>query len=234
MDRTVKIWEWVPGFLGSSSGKTTVNGSGSQGQRQTSTGTSWRLHTVLTDAKGSVRAVEFAPFMFGLKLVSLNQSCSFKISLHSQAALATDNLLRVYSCLDAEHFTNVDTVDIIPLPSAPPHSSSSSEKTNGVNGGIPIPALGSSFEDSDLPSFLTNNTNDANGSGSKAAGSRNAQGIVIKEADGGWTLSWCKDMYWGHVLAVGCGVEGIVKVCLVVQNFQETLIVKGRLFSCAL
>jgi hypothetical protein len=43
----------------------------------------------------------------------------------------------------------------------------------------------------------------------------NANGYVIKEADGGWTLSWCKDAYWGQILAVGCGIDGVIKVCLV-------------------
>jgi len=33
-----------------------------------------------------------------------------------------------------------------------------------------------------------------------------------READGGWCLSWCKDKYWGEVIAVGCGTAGIIKV----------------------
>ena len=36
--------------------------------------------------------------------------------------------------------------------------------------------------------------------------------IVYTQADGGWCLSWCKDRYWGEILAVGCGVNGIIKV----------------------
>jgi len=33
-----------------------------------------------------------------------------------------------------------------------------------------------------------------------------------READGGWCLSWCKDKYWGEIVAVGCGTTGIIKV----------------------
>lgn len=34
-----------------------------------------------------------------------------------------------------------------------------------------------------------------------------------READGGWCMSWCKDKYWGEVIAAGCGTSGIIKVC---------------------
>ena len=37
-------------------------------------------------------------------------------------------------------------------------------------------------------------------------------GIGMREADGGWCVSWCKDRYWGEVVAVGAGVNGTVKV----------------------
>ena len=39
-------------------------------------------------------------------------------------------------------------------------------------------------------------------------------GTGNKEADGGWCISWCKDRFWGEVLAVGCGTSGIIKVRL--------------------
>lgn len=34
-----------------------------------------------------------------------------------------------------------------------------------------------------------------------------------READGGWCLSWCKDRYWGEIIAAGCGTNGAIKVC---------------------
>lgn len=37
-------------------------------------------------------------------------------------------------------------------------------------------------------------------------------GLANREADGGWCISWCKDKYWGEVIAAGCGTNGIIKV----------------------
>jgi nucleoporin SEH1 len=137
--------------------------------------------------------------------------------------LATDNLLRVYDCLDSEHFTNVDTIDIPSLASSP--RSSISPSNASFSSGLPITTKpSSSFElegGPEFPSFLASNSipsityngNSIPNSSSAGTGSKNAQGTVIKEADGGWTLSWCKDAYWGQVLAVGCGNESVVKVC---------------------
>lgn len=61
-DRTVKVWEQIPL---TESDATQVNGSGSA----TST-SKWVERAMLVDAKGTVRAIEFAPQHFGLKLVS--------------------------------------------------------------------------------------------------------------------------------------------------------------------
>lgn len=53
-DRTVKIWEQV-----SSPDSDSQNGS-----------TRWVERATLSDAKGTVRSVDFAPHHFGLKIVS--------------------------------------------------------------------------------------------------------------------------------------------------------------------
>ena len=37
-------------------------------------------------------------------------------------------------------------------------------------------------------------------------------GYGRREADGGWSLSWCKDKDWGELLAVTAGVSGTVHV----------------------
>ena len=49
-------------------------------------------------------------------------------------------------------------------------------------------------------------------------------GTGNKEADGGWCISWCKDRYWGEVLAVGCGTNGIIKV-RISQSIQQTALI---------
>lgn len=56
---------------------------------------------------------------------------------------------------------------------------------------------------------ITSNTANASGSTGNSGG---RPGLANREADGGWCLSWCKDRYWGEVLAVGCGTGGWVKV----------------------
>ncbi|EDR03350.1 uncharacterized protein LACBIDRAFT_238721 [Laccaria bicolor S238N-H82] len=37
-------------------------------------------------------------------------------------------------------------------------------------------------------------------------------------ADGGWCLSWCKDRYWGEVIAAGCGTSGTIKTSTAVET----------------
>jgi len=45
-----------------------------------------------------------------------------------------------------------------------------------------------------------------------AANERTRFDMGNREADGGWSLSWCKDRYWGEILAVCAGTSGKVKV----------------------
>jgi nucleoporin SEH1 len=62
-DRTVKIWEEIPA---DNADQPQANGGSAVASGP---GTRWTERAVLADAKGSVRAVEFAPHQFGLKLV---------------------------------------------------------------------------------------------------------------------------------------------------------------------
>ena len=64
-DRTVKIWEEIPA-ADNADQQPQANGSAAVASGP---GTRWVERAVLADAKGSVRAVEFAPHQFGLKLV---------------------------------------------------------------------------------------------------------------------------------------------------------------------
>jgi hypothetical protein len=63
-DRTVKLWEEIP--ADNADQQPQANGSVAVASGP---GTRWVERAVLADAKGSVRAVEFAPHQFGLKLV---------------------------------------------------------------------------------------------------------------------------------------------------------------------
>ena len=75
-DRTVKVWEQIPV---TESDAPQVNGSGG------AAGSSkWVERAMLVDAKGTVRAIEFAPQHFGLKLVSV---CSVRFLIQNAAVI---------------------------------------------------------------------------------------------------------------------------------------------------
>ncbi|KAH7882399.1 WD40-repeat-containing domain protein [Phlebopus sp. FC_14] len=101
-DRTVKVWEqtsFTPATENYPNGATTtqLTGSGSSSR--------WVERAVLIDARGTVRAVEFAPHHFGLKL----------------ATISSDNHLRIYECL--ERWQLSEEVDVTTLPAASSPSS---------------------------------------------------------------------------------------------------------------
>lgn len=92
-DRTVKIWEQL-----SPGGQQDVNVSSgtatgivpTQGQQAGST-PRWVERAVLHDARGTVRAVEFAPHRLGLKLVSWSMILSKNLlSLYTNTSLGSD------------------------------------------------------------------------------------------------------------------------------------------------
>jgi nucleoporin SEH1 len=62
-DRTVKVWEEIPA---ENTDQPQPNGASTAANGP---GTRWVERAVLVDAKGTVRAVEFAPHQLGLKLV---------------------------------------------------------------------------------------------------------------------------------------------------------------------
>jgi nucleoporin SEH1 len=45
-------------------------------------------------------------------------------------------------------------------------------------------------------------------------GAQSRSGLGNREADGGWCISWCKDRYWGEIIAAGCGINGLIKVLI--------------------
>jgi nucleoporin SEH1 len=53
-------------------------------------------------------------------------------------------------------------------------------------------------------------------------GSQSRPGLGNREADGGWCISWCKDKYWGEIIAAGCGISGTVKVILVLYTSRTS------------
>ncbi|KAI5886661.1 WD40 repeat-like protein [Schizophyllum commune H4-8] len=181
-DHSVKIWEQVratdepaPSING------VVDGSPAGPSR-------WVERAILTDARGSVRSVEFAPHHFGLKL----------------ATVSSDNHIRVYECLEQPSLTTWQLCDDIDASSLPP----SSAHTRGANTrAISTPTQSHDKHDSAPAPLVTQALNSANLQQSqKAPGPSNA------EADGGWSVSWCKDRYWGEVLAAAAGTSNTVRI----------------------
>lgn len=68
-DRVVKVWERVGGAAGGGGGDQQGSSSGAGAGSTGPSSSRWVEKAVLPDARGTVRAVEFAPHHFGLKLV---------------------------------------------------------------------------------------------------------------------------------------------------------------------
>jgi nucleoporin SEH1 len=99
--------------------------------------------------------------------------------------------IRVYECLEVHNLVSWDVVAEIDLTLLP----------SPLNTAVGTP---------------TSTATTLEGSSSLAAISPHLlpsrPGVGNREADGGWCISWCKDKWWGEVLAAGGGQTGGVKV----------------------
>ncbi|KAG6907680.1 hypothetical protein DXG01_007783 [Tephrocybe rancida] len=184
------------------------NGSGASSQSQPST-SRWAERTVLTDARGTVRAVEFAPHHFGLKL---------------QATIASDNQLRIYECLEQPSITTwqlSEELDIQSLAS----SGSPSQHSRAHTAAMATPTQTNSTLDAASASLVTQALQrDFQQSGTATPQPSSRPGAGNREADGGWCISWCKDRYWGELIATACGTSGIVKIVQLSPSRKPTAI----------
>lgn len=163
----------------------------------------WVERAVLLDARGTVRAVEFAPHHFGLKLVCINVDLTLFVFLNiAQATVSSDNHLRIYECLEQSSLATwqlCEEVDVTTLPSISSPSSLSvafatPTQTHATLEGASASLVAQALQQTQVPL------------------QQQRPGLGNREADGGWCVSWCKERYWGEVLAAGCGVSGTVKV----------------------
>ncbi|KAG6845009.1 hypothetical protein H0H87_001781 [Tephrocybe sp. NHM501043] len=207
-DRSVKVWEQtLPSGQSETSQQPTGNGSGASTQSQAST-SRWAERAVLTDARGTVRAVEFAPHHFGLKL----------------ATIASDNQLRIYECLEQPSITTwqlSEELDVQTLPS----SSSPSLRSRAHTVALATPTQTNATLDGASASLVTQALQQGlQQSGTATPQSSLRPGLGNREADGGWCISWCKDRYWGELIAAGCGTSGIVKIVQLSPSRRPTTI----------
>lgn len=112
-----------------------------------------------------------------------------------QASISTDSHLRIYTSLQPTP-TDWQLTSSVSLPTLTLPSGSGSTQPHAN-----LPA-------EDYPNSLTT-------SGTPVNNAMPQQGLTPgkgNEAMGGWSLSWCKEKWWGQVLAVTSGHSGIVKV----------------------
>jgi hypothetical protein len=131
-----------------------------------------------------------------------------QIQSFQQATIATDNHLRIYECLEQPSLTtwqiseevNVQNLQSVPSPSLVSHSQTVA-LTTPTQTNATLDATSVSLVSQALQQGLQQSP-------------QNRAGMGNREADGGWCVSWCKDKYWGEIIAVGCGISGTIKVYL--------------------
>ncbi|GAA5913339.1 uncharacterized protein JCM6883_003044 [Sporobolomyces salmoneus] len=170
----------------------------------------WIPTSTLTEPRGTVRSLGFSRSEFGLKL----------------AAIASDGKLRVWECLDpikANEFTLVQDIDLNSLPSHP--STASSGTSGNVSSGFsnassttPGTAIGGGNISESSTGTTSGVSSNVTGTSSSVTSSSidgrrvGGQSGGTVESDGGWSLSWCREHWWGERLAVSSGVHGIIRL----------------------
>lgn len=100
----------------------------------------------------------------------------------------------------------MDEIDVSSLPHRDPASSSQTAfEAAGSSSAINTPTPGTHIAGVDGASVANLLQQQVASSSQRTTGG-------IREADGGWSLSWCKERYWGEVLAVAAGADNTVKV----------------------
>jgi nucleoporin SEH1 len=151
--------------------------------------------------------------------------------------MASDSILRIYECLEiynASSWQLTEELDISTFGAPPILGAGGSGGSFGIGGsGIspsflfgPIPTPGVEHASpassdgitrrSSTPSLQAHTAPSRLGSISglgtgPTLGSQTA-GSSVREAESGWCLSWCKEKWWGEVIAVSAGTTPSVKV----------------------
>ncbi|KAF8700051.1 WD40 repeat-like protein, partial [Rhizoctonia solani] len=169
-DRTVKIWEDARGI---------PDASGPS---------KFQLKATLTEARGTVRAVDFAPAAFGLKLVTI----------------ASDNIVRIYECHETYHLNpwllveefDAAAIAVTPVSGESPSGATPTQTNTALSDTPPTAPSGISLQRS----------------GAAAASNPPNKPVGVKEADGAWCVQWLKDKFSGEIIAVSCGTQAVVKI----------------------
>lgn len=226
VDGVVKIWRQDEPPL--RPGQYDPKGANAVNKTSSTAGSGWALAASLTDCRGTVRGLSFAPSHFGLKL----------------AAIASDSHLRVWDCIDAtaalREWTLVEDVDLAGLGLAPSTGSNSSgphgytgsstlggggaggaggydtasgtgSSYGGVGGSGSGPSANAAFPTASSVASSANHGSSAAGSSVGYGGGNTRAGGTV-ESDGGWAVSWCPEHWWGERLAVSSGPNGVIRL----------------------
>ncbi|KAJ9123086.1 hypothetical protein QFC22_001276 [Naganishia vaughanmartiniae] len=207
-DRSVRIWEEVSVPAASrnvSNGNLTMGGA----NHSSALGKRWVECGLLMDARGSVRNIEFAPNAFGLKLTNSRRDPFV------QATISTDSYVRIYTCLSPT-LSDWQLTTTVSLPSLQ-FSQAAKSHTNNVSAGgnddATQPHQSSAAGGAGgltLTNALSQSSNSTSSTSNNSANAPNpGKG---NEALGGWCLSWCKERWWGQVMAATSGHSGIIKI----------------------
>ncbi|KAJ7604027.1 WD40-repeat-containing domain protein [Roridomyces roridus] len=202
-DRTVKVWEQTSLVGVPDNQQVPANGNPSASGPSTSR---WIERAVLPQARGTVRAVEFGPHHFGLKL----------------ATISSDNHLRIYECLEQPSLTTwqlSEEADVQALPISPSISPlTRAQQTNAL--ATPTQTSGSTADGVSAP-LIAQALQQGLQQSTAGVG---RPGLGNREADGGWCISWCKDRYWGELIAAGSGTSGVIKIIQLLPSNRPTTI----------
>jgi nucleoporin SEH1 len=129
----------------------------------------------------------------------------------TQASISSDNHLRIYECLEQPSLTTwqlSEEADVQALPLSPSVSPfTRAQQTNA----LATPTQTSSSLDGASAPLIAQALQQGLQQSSSA---QPRSGLGNREADGGWCISWCKDRYWGEIIAAGAGTSGVIKVSL--------------------
>lgn len=141
-----------------------------------------------------------------------------------QASISTDNHLRVYECLEQPSLATwqlSEEVDILNL------ASTSSPAT--VSLALATPTQTNATLEGASASLVAQAAQQAQTQ--QAPNTQIRPGLGNREADGGWCISWCKDRYWGEVIAAGCGISGTVKVKFLFVFSQAHVLMSSQIIQ---
>ncbi|ADV20676.1 nucleoporin SEH1 [Cryptococcus gattii E566] len=196
-DRTIRIWEEPSTAATAAAAAAAASFSSSRSPPTVPSATSasisraWLERGILTGPTGAIRSVQFGPPdpAFGLRV----------------ASIATDGYLRVHTSLDPS-LNDWSEILKVHVPSLPgPSSSGPGGAASGDDGtgGTPSSSTGGTGLAGTLA--LASNTVDG---GSTTSHHPNTSEL----ATGGWGLSWCKERWWGPLIAVFAGTSPSIKL----------------------